>query len=456
MKPWIWLTLAAVVLIGAGLTLVALPSEQEWTTDSPEALAVFEEGVDAMYKLYHEDAYEFFARASELDPDFLMAKLWSVYGMMYVDKEKGEALLEQVFAAETSSLTPRERFFVEYNRAKHEVRRDDLPKIIDEYLEVHPDDPYVLNEKAQRAFSDGEWVEAKHLYERLVEIAPNWVIAYNQLGYINMSEGRFAQAEESFKSYRFIAPDQANPYDSLGELYIAIGRYDEAEQTFEKAIEIKPDFWASYEHIVLLKSVDDDLDGLSEIIDRSRRAGMPDNYVAALECHEQFWGLRVAGSWSEIVALEESSECFKKDDINTPKTSLHLAACELGLWDTAMAVEQEAKDLLASIEEKGARGRGVERLRAATEHLEGVRLALQGEYGEAEKLLRAADERLTYVEANAAVFKLYNRTVIAELLLADGQTAEAHGLLAKVRSVNPEWVANFEEYGHKFIGLDRG
>jgi tetratricopeptide (TPR) repeat protein len=167
-------------------------------------------------------------------------------------------------------------------------------------------------------------------------------------------------------------------------------------------------------------------------------------------------GLRLAGSWREIVELAESSGCLNQDDLNTPKTTLHLAASELGEWDTALAIEQEAKNLLDSIEEKGGRGRGVERLRAATEHLEGVRLALQGDFAEAEALLRAADSRLTYVEANAAIFKLYNRTVIAELLLADGQAAEAHGLLAKVRSVNPEWVASFEEYGHKVIGLDRG
>ncbi len=80
---------------------------------------------------------------------------------------------------------------------------------------------------------------------------------------------------------------------------------------------------------------------------------------------------------------------------------------------------------------------------------------MQGDYGEAEALLRAADASLTYVDAGSAIFKLYNRTVIAELLLADGQTAEAHGLLARVRSVNPEWVADFEEYGHKAIGLER-
>jgi Flp pilus assembly protein TadD len=458
MKRWIWLALAAAVVIGAGVTLVALPSEQEWTTDSPEALAVFEDGVDAMYKLYHEDSYRLFVRASELDPDFVMAKLWSVHTMKGEDKDKAkaEALIDAVMAADTTSLTVRERYFVEMERAVREERREEIPNLLDEALAQIPSDPYLINEKAVRAFSTGDWEGAEQLYRRLAEIAPNWVIAYNQLGYINMSKGRFAEAEERFKSYRFIAPDQANPYDSLGELFIILGRNDEAEQSLEKAIEIKPIFWDAYEHIALLKSFNGDLEGTREIIDRARTAGMPEGYVKELDCLEQFMGLRNTGSWREILALAESSECIEKDHINFPKTTTHLAACELGEWDTALKIEQEAENVLASFEEKGSQGRGLDMLRAAMEHLEGVRLALQGDYDDAEALMRAADQRLRYHDSGTAIFKLYNRMILAELLLADGQDAEAHGLLAKVRDVNQVWVAEFEDSGHKIIGLQRG
>jgi tetratricopeptide (TPR) repeat protein len=457
MKRWMWLALAAVIVIGAGVTLVAVPNEQqEWTTSSPEALAAFEADMAAQMKLYWPDAQKYFATAAELDPDFVMAKLMCVDQSMKKEKAEGEALFEEVLAADTSMLTLREQFFIERARAAHEERREDIPKIVDQYLAKIPNDPYVLNAKAQRAFALGNYDEAEPLYRRLVDIAPNWVIGYNQLGYINMSEGRFAEAEERFKSYRFIAHDQANPHDSLGELFLALGRNDEAEESFEKAIEIKPDFWAAYEHIVLLKSFNGDLEGTREIIARGRTAGMPEDSITALECHEQFMGLRNTRSWREILDLAESSECLKKDDVNFPKTTVHLAACELGDWETALKIEQGAEELLASIEEKGSKGRGVDTLRAAFEHLQGVRLALQGDYAESEELLWAADEGLTYIEAGSTIFKLYNRMILAELLLADGQEAEAHGLLSKVRSVNPVWVAEFQDSGFKMIGLDRG
>lgn len=296
MKRWMWLALAAVVVIGAGVTLVAVPSGQEWTTSSPEALAAFEAAMDARMKLYYDDANEHIARAVELDPDFVIAKLMSVDSMYRDDEEKAKAVWDEVLATDTSGLTPREQFFIERSRAYREERREDIPEIVEEYLGKYPNDPYIVNQKAIEYWSGGEFDEAERLYRRLVEISPNWVIAYNQLGYINMSKGRFAEAEEYFKSYRFIAPDQANPYDSLGELFIALGRYDEAEESFEKAIEIKPDFWAAYEHIALMKTFNGDLEGARDIISRATNTGIPEGWVMRMGCLEQYMALHNTGA----------------------------------------------------------------------------------------------------------------------------------------------------------------
>jgi tetratricopeptide (TPR) repeat protein len=450
-----WLALAAVVVIGAGVSLVAVPGGQEWTTSSPEALAAFEAAMDAEMKLYYEDVQRHIARAVELDPDFVFAKLRSVDSMYREDEEKAMAMWDEVLATDTSKLTPRERFFIERSRARREERSEDVDRLLDEYVADYPNDPYIVNQKAIQHWSRGEFDDAERLYRRLVEISPNWVIAYNQLGYINMSKGRFAEAEEYFKSYRFIAPDQANPYDSLGELFIALGRYDEAEESFEKAIEIKPIFWAAYEHIALMKSFNGDLEGTREIIDRAKTAGIPESYVMEMDCLEQFMALQNAGAWQEILELAETSECVKKPNPDFPKTATHLAACEISEWETALEIEHAAEELLAKIGES-ASTKNFEMLSAGIEHMQGVRLALQGDYGAAEEKLRAADARLTYVEAGAAIYKLYNRMVLAELLLAGGQDAEAHGLLAKVRGVNPVWVAEFEDSGLKILGLARG
>ena len=456
MKRWMWLTLAAVIVVGAGVTLVALPSGQEWTTDSPEALAEFQAAMDAEMKIYYDEAREHFRRAYEFDPEFVMAKLMYSKQVRWEEKDEDRAkqMVEEVLASDTSKLTPRERFFIEQTRAYHEERSDDAVAILDEYVARYPNDPYILNQKALRTWRLGELEEGERLYQRLVEISPNWVIAYNQLGYITMMQGRFAEAEEYFKSYRFIAPDQANPYDSLGELFITVGRYDEAEESLEKAIEIKPDFWASYQHLVLMKAFIGDLEGAREVIARARTAEAPEGMLFGMDCLEHYTALRNAEAWQQIMD-EADSKCVEGFREGFSTVTTHFAACKLGDWEKAMAIEVEAANILEKVEKSGAE-KDAMTVRGAFLHMQGVRLALQGEFEEAEEKLRAADKGLTYVEAGTAMYKLFNRMILAEVLLAGGQDAEAHGLLTKVRGVNPVIVADFEESGLKVIGLDRG
>ena len=109
MKRWMWLALAAVVVIAAGVSLVALPKGQEWTSTSPEAVAEFQTGMDAAMKIYYDDAQEHYRRAIELDPDFVIANLFAIDGYRG-DEERVAALWSKVEQADLSKLTPRERF----------------------------------------------------------------------------------------------------------------------------------------------------------------------------------------------------------------------------------------------------------------------------------------------------------------------------------------------------------
>jgi Flp pilus assembly protein TadD len=452
MKRWMWLSLAAVVVAAAAVTLVALPKAPDWTSTSPEAVAAFQAGMDAQMKVYYEDSKRNFQRAVELDPDFVIANLMTI-DMYRDDEEKAAAMWAKIENADLSLLTPRERFYIQRAKARHAKQPEEAQRLLDEYLAKYPNDPYILNQKAMETWLRGDLEDAERLYQRLVEIAPNWVIAYNQLGYINMMKGRFAEAEEYFKSYRFIAPDQANPHDSLGELFITQGRDDEARESLETAIRIKPDFWAAYEHLVLMQSSSGDFEGSRETIDRVRAAGGPEDLVTSMECLVHYTELRNAGDWQEIMA-EADSKCVQgfKEGYSTVAT--HFAACKLGEWEKAMEIEVETANLLEKMGDHGNE-RDLMTLRGAFLHMQGVRLALQGDYAEAEEKLRAADEGLTYVEAGVGMYKLFNRMILAEVLLADNQDAEAHGLLANVRSVNPVMVAEFEDSGLKNLGLDR-
>jgi tetratricopeptide (TPR) repeat protein len=452
MKRWMWLSLAAVVVAAAAVTLVALPKAPDWTSTSPEAVAEFQAGMDAAMKVYYEDARRHYQRAVELDPDFVVANLMAI-DMYRDDEEKVAAMWSKVENADLAKLTPRERFYVQRAKARHAKQPEEAQRLLDEYVAKYPNDPYILNQKAMETWSRNDLEEAERLYQRLVEIAPNWVIAYNQLGYINMMKGRFAEAEEYFKSYRFIAPDQANPHDSLGELFITQGRYDEARESLETAIRIKPDFWAAYQHLELMQTLNDDLDGAQGTIERVRAAGGPEDLVTSMECLERYTRLRKAGAWQEIMDGADS-ECVRDFHEGYSTVTTHFAACKLGDWEKAMELEVETANLIDKVEEHGNE-KDLMTLRGAFLHMQGVRLALQGDYAGAEEKLRAADEGLTYFEAGVGMYKLFNRMILAEVLLADNQDAEAHGLLATIRSINPVMVAEFEDAGLKNLGLDR-
>ena len=452
MKRWMWLTVAALVVVAAAVTLVALPKAPEWTSSSPEAVAEFQAGMDASMKIYYEDARRHYQRAVELDPDFVIANLFAI------DSYKGDeatvsAMWSKVENADLSLLTPREKFFVERALARNAKRPEEADRLLDECLAKYPNDPYILNQKAMETWSRGELEDAERLYQRLVEMAPNWVLAYNQLGYINMMKGRFAEAEEYFKSYRFIAPDQANPHDSLGELFITQGRYAEAEESLETAIAIKPDFWAAYQHLHLMQNFSGDFEGSRETVERMRAAGGPDSMVASMNCFARSMKLRNAEKWQQILD-EADSNCVESFDEGYSAVTAHFAACKLSDWERAMELEVEVANLIEKNEERGS-SKDLMTLRGAFLHMQGVRLALQGDYAGAEDKLRAADKGLTYVEAGIGMYKLFNQMILAEVLLADQQDSEAHGLLSKVRSVNPLLVADFEDSGLKSLGLDR-
>jgi tetratricopeptide (TPR) repeat protein len=455
-RRFIWLGIPAVVVLAAAISLVAKPTAPEWTTSSPEALKEFEAAMDAESKLYYPEAVRRFERAIELDPDFVMAKVMLAEKLRGYNGERATALIDEVAEVDQEKLRPRERLSVQRLIAVRDRRFDDATSLLDDYLEVYPDDPFVIKNKASRAFGLGEYEAAERLYRRLLEISPNEVIAYNQLGYVAMFQGRFSEAEEYLTSYRFIAPDQANPHDSLGELYVIQGRYEEAETSFENALAIRSDFMESYAHLMFVYELMGELPRAEQVLERFEEAA-PDfeHEVAEWRCVLEFWQLDDERSWREIVN-RASSECATKHYPVSPMAfSVHRAACELGDWELAASIEAKVEQVLEEAKESSY-SMVIERVWPAFLHMQGVRLAKQGQVAEAEEKFREVDANMLYRASFTGWFKLINRTLLVETLLAQGRDGDAHTMLAKLRAVNPAIVSEFEERGLKSLGLDRG
>jgi tetratricopeptide (TPR) repeat protein len=454
MKQWYWIAIAAAIVVAAGVTLVAVPRAPEWTTSSPEALAEFEAGLAAFKKFYWEEAWGHVRKAYELDPEFQLAKLRFAWALLQEDPSRAEALFGELKTADFGHLTERERCLIGYWLAIHDGEHEQAVQILDQCVERLPSDPNILEIKADVAWRQGDLEDADRLFKGLLAVDPNWVNAYNSLGYLKMEQEHFEEAEEHFKKYRYIAPDQANPHDSLGELYITIGRYGDAETTLEQAIEIKPDFWASYLHLALLKAHERDFEAVNAVIERAQNEGIAEGLLFEMNCSTQFTELADREAWREILD-ERNGECVEKYRLGRPSLITHRAACRMGEWEIAQKLEDDAAGSLLEVEKRG-NSDAILVAQAATLHMQGVRLATQGDFDAAVERFRAVTDRLSFMRVEQGMFMLYNQLLAAETLLAAGKDSEAHRVIAHVRGINPELVGEFEDTRFRYLGLGRG
>ncbi len=426
---------AAVLLVVAvvGALLLLGPRRQEWTTSSPRALAELNLGIDALQKVYRNEAAKHFRRALELDPKFVAAKRFLLAALQLPPTDpEAKRLLGELQEADLSKLTDRERFLV--SRALADYSKDPAKgeAALKEFVGKHPDDPYALEVLANEATARQDWAEAKRLLTRLIEVAPNRVSAYNQLGYMEMGQGQFAESEKMFETYRYIAPDQANPHDSLGELLILTGQYDRAAQELERALAIRPDFCASYQHLAdlaLLKNRPDDARGA---LARAESAGACSPYMLkVLRCQVASWPLFFSGDWQGVWTAEQGP--CADDDVNDHVLEVW-AALAAGRRADAEARVEKARERLAKTPVTAPARRMAE---AVVAHMEGAILLRDGKPADAAERFRVADQGLAYGELGPGIFKLINRFMLARALAASGHAEQAAAVLAEARAVNP-------------------
>lgn len=423
---------AAAALIVAGTVAVAVRSRGgEWSTANPLALERFRDGLEASMKYYHSDARLCFAKAAEADPAFLVAKSFLLDHLdPRSDREGAAALKAELEDADLESLMPRERFLVE--RALAAARRDlaRTTDLTEAFTSRYPNDPFGLFFSGQDAVFRGDLGTAKRAFERLVEIAPNWVMAYNHLGYIAMAEGKLDDAERMFATYRFIAPDQANPHDSLGELLLLTGRLDEAEREFELAIQARLDFQPSYENLIRVEALRGNHAGVDATLFRARESGaVPEEALTKLECWARAWLAAREGDWSAVADLAEQ-EC---------SSGIPLAlALRAALFTGKREIETKTLERLAEYKQAVAGAPAAKSdLETTINYLEGIRAAGAGELERAAELFRAVSAAGSTWGFSRGVLKLCALSSEAAALEKLGRTTEAAAVLAAMRAVNP-------------------
>jgi tetratricopeptide (TPR) repeat protein len=213
------------------------------TTTSPEARALFEQGIVAWENLHIRKALECWQAAVEKDPGFLLAHLYILERIPDPDQQAAE---QKKVAALMGSVTPDERLMAEWILA--EDRNDIIAAVaaMNELLSHNPRDKHLL---WFAALSLGakyrQWERASELAGQALKVDPDFAGALNNQGYNYAFLGQFDKAVPIMQHYIEVLPGEPNPQDSYAEILRMAGRFDEALEHYNAALRIEPTFGES-------------------------------------------------------------------------------------------------------------------------------------------------------------------------------------------------------------------
>lgn len=244
--------LVALLLIVTGLALRKHDPAVPYT-DNREAWQAYEAGDLAWQAFHFDDALKKLKTAVALDPG--LAPAHATLGVLYNQLGHAEPMRRHVAIAESLAdgiADVRARLLLLVRLAPLEASRYHTVRdsLLDLAKTLAPDELSVLISLAQRAGNANDPATAEAIWNKILEINPNYANAHNYLGYLYLAQGRYAEAEAAMRRYAFVAPDLANPHDSLGEVLITIGRYEEAERELTECLKKQEHF--PYPHLNLV------------------------------------------------------------------------------------------------------------------------------------------------------------------------------------------------------------
>ena len=105
-------------------------------------------------------------------------------------------------------------------------------------LDTLADKAYILNEYGNQLLRRGRLADAEAIYERAVDLSPNFVQAWNNLGLAYQAQRKFGKAKGAYKQAIELAPNFAIVHYNLGTAYEASGSYKKMIASYKRALEL--------------------------------------------------------------------------------------------------------------------------------------------------------------------------------------------------------------------------
>lgn len=241
------------------VAIAATPQETNYsdltvTTDSPQALKLYNQGVEDLVSVKAMEARDNFVKAVELDPEFMMANAMVAMDNLF-DKNQVQfkAFADRAINSK-AQLNESEKLVQQAMKRLVDDPKADLTSYGQELVSLNPKSYFAHHMLAsfQLMARDSEGVIKT--CESMLSLTDNPGPVYNMLGYAYMATNDMDKAKDSFEKYLNEEPDNANAYDSMGDYYAKTEDFDNAQQSYLKAYDMdSTNFTISHEKAEKIK-----------------------------------------------------------------------------------------------------------------------------------------------------------------------------------------------------------
>ena len=211
-------------------------------TSNLEALRAYEEGLRYLDRIIPKEATAAFRRATELDPQFVMAHYRLAGALTYTDFPAArQAMTRTAELANRLPLPRLQKLQIQAGQLSFDGHLEEAEQVAQTAVREFPLEIEPRFRLATIRTNEWKWTEAKPVYEEIVRLDNRQALAYNQLAYAYGFEGDLPRALASVDRYAaLLPPNDPNPLDTRGDVLAMNGRYEEAIAAYRKNQQLNP------------------------------------------------------------------------------------------------------------------------------------------------------------------------------------------------------------------------
>jgi Tfp pilus assembly protein PilF len=241
------------------MAIVATPQETNYsdlpvTSDSPQALKLYNQGVEDLVSVKVSEARDNFIKAVELDPEFMMANVMVAMEKYFTNDQAQFKEFANRAVNSKAQLNESEKLIQQAMKKLIDDPQADLTQYGQELVSQNPKSYFAhqMLVSFQQMARDPEGVIKT--CESMLSLTDKPGPVYNMMGYAYMATNQMDKAKESFEKYLKAEPDNANAYDSMGDYYAQTQDFDNAQQSYMRAYQMdSTNFMISHEKAEKIK-----------------------------------------------------------------------------------------------------------------------------------------------------------------------------------------------------------